>query len=105
MTLLLCAASLSMVQLEQLGIWLMLAETGPLCPHAHSKMIFVSPILLVRVFMDAFIVFPKRTAWLRCPTLNIWGCWLQLGILGDLHMHIITNQLIHAQGTHAIHTS
>jgi hypothetical protein len=35
---------------ELLGVWLVLVRTGPLCPHAHSILIFVSSFPRVSVF-------------------------------------------------------
>jgi hypothetical protein len=91
MSLLLCAAPLNMVLLDLLGEWLVLVRTGPLYTYAHSKLIFVSPFLLVRVFTHAFSIFPMGTAWLGCPSLNIWGSWLYIawdsGSLGDAHYY------------------
>jgi hypothetical protein len=46
------AASLNMVLLKLMGVWLVLVQTSPLCLHAHSILIFVSPFLLVRLFKD-----------------------------------------------------
>jgi hypothetical protein len=57
--------------IELLGRWLVLVRTGPLCPHAHSKLIFVSSFPLVKAFMDAFTIFPTETVWLGRPSFNI----------------------------------
>jgi hypothetical protein len=67
MTLLLWAVPLNMVLLEVLGVWLVLERTGQLCPHAHSKLIFVSTFPLVRVFLDTFTAFPRELPGLAVP--------------------------------------
>jgi hypothetical protein len=88
-----------MVLLELLGVWLVLMRTGSHCPHAHNKLIFVSPYRLVRVFIDAFTVFPMGTAQLGRPILNIWGQLAQFRILGHLQRHITTERLKYATYT------
>jgi hypothetical protein len=79
MTLLLCAGPLSMVLLEQQGVWLVLTRTGPVCPRAHSKLIFISPFPLVNVFIDTFTVFPMGAAWLGSPNLTCGATRSNLG--------------------------
>jgi hypothetical protein len=54
------APPLNMILLELRGMWLV--RTGPLCPHAHSLLIFTCPFPLVRVFIEALIVFPTGNA-------------------------------------------
>jgi hypothetical protein len=56
-----------------------LVRTGPLCPHAHSMLSFVSPFPLVKVFTDAFTVFPRVTAWLGHPGLTFGAAGFSLG--------------------------
>ncbi len=73
------ATSLNMFLLELMGVWLVLVQTGPLCLHAHSIPIFVSPLLLVILFIDAFTVFPTRTANLGHPSLNIGAAGFSFG--------------------------
>jgi hypothetical protein len=43
-----------MILLELLGVWLVLVQTGPFCPHAHSMLIFTSPFFTSRCVSDAF---------------------------------------------------
>jgi hypothetical protein len=64
---------LNMVLLDLLGVWLVLVQSGPLCPHAHSILIFLSPFPLVRVFIDVSTVLLTGTDWLGHPSFNIWG--------------------------------
>ncbi len=62
-----------MVLLKILGMRLLATHTGPLCPHAHSKLIFLSLFPLVIVFVDVFTVFPMgaETGWLGLSSSNI----------------------------------
>jgi hypothetical protein len=50
------APPLNMILLELQGMWLV--RTGPLCPHAHSVLIFTSPFPLIKVFIVTLTAFP-----------------------------------------------
>jgi hypothetical protein len=58
------------IPLELLGVLLVLARTGPFCPHAHSLLIFTSPFSLARVFIDASTFLPMGNALLGLEVQN-----------------------------------
>ncbi len=76
-----------MILLELLAMWLMPVQTGPLCPHAHSILIFTSPLFTSQSVLDALTALPTGTAWLCHPSLDIRANWLWFRLLSNLHVH------------------
>ncbi len=95
-----CRKKKSISTLHNKGLWLFLlcwankyypiwatghvagAGANPFCPHAHSTLIFTSPLPLATVFIDAFTALPTGTAWLGrlieileqlAPILGFWA--------------------------------
>jgi hypothetical protein len=77
------AMPLNVILHKLLGVWLVLALTGPFHPHAPA------PFSLAWVLTDAFNVLPMRTAWFGRPKFQCWSSQTQFQFLGHLHINVI----------------
>jgi hypothetical protein len=107
MILLLCTASPNMFLPELLRVAGASAKWCTLTPSSQQTD-FVSPLLLVRMSIVAFTVFPMGAIWLGCPIQALGAGGFSLGLEVTCTGTSLQNRQMHAAYKtgkgHAIHT-
>ncbi len=55
------------------GVWLVLGRTSPFCPHAHSRLILITPFCCLDCLQTPSLSFPQV----------LFGLAVQIQVLGD----------------------